>query len=89
MQELWSYGGFCQGFKGKPRRPGGVWQSQSLCKASLERMMYEAVQMKPMLQWRTWDVRDARNMGREATGSEQSQSRERLFNGKFINLTMF
>jgi hypothetical protein len=52
-------------------------------------MMYEAVQMKPMLQWRTWDVRDARNMGREATGSEQSQSRERLFNGKFINLTMF
>jgi hypothetical protein len=51
---------------------------ESLHAASEGQAIHEAVKVKPKLQWRLQDVRDARDvehMPRKATGNEQSQSK--------------
>jgi hypothetical protein len=76
MQKLWGPRGFHPDFKGRPRKPGNVWQGQKSLQAAPERAMLEAVRVKPKLQWRPQDVGIVRNvecLSRKATGKEWSQ----------------
>jgi hypothetical protein len=73
-KELQGHGSFHTDFKGRPGMSGNICQDQEPCRQP-QRVMCEAVGVKPKMQWQFKQGGDVRNVElplRKAAGSEQS-----------------